>query len=176
MLTIFRRHLTSCKHSKKGRKYRACGCPLSVEGTLEGKLIRRALDVRSWEAAQKIVREWEVGGLSKAEIPTVEDAMKRFIADRNSRGLSREHIRKAALLRDELVFHFPYVRIDKVNEGIRLQVLLQINQTAALAIPWHSDYSKRVRNTLCGYVQFIRWYWSIPSSNRPVVALQALLL
>jgi len=27
-----------------------------------------------------------------------------------------------------------------------------------------------------GYVQFILWFWSIPSSNRPVVALLALLL
>jgi len=60
------------------------------------------------------------------------------------------------------------------DEGIRLQVLLQINQTAALAIFWHSDSSKRVGNTLCGYFQFILWYWSIPSSNRPVVALLAL--
>jgi integrase len=115
MLTIFRRHLTNCKHSKKGRKYRACGCPLSVEGVLEGKMIRRALDVRSWEAAQKIVRDWEVGGLSKAEMPTVEEAMKRFIADLNSRGLSREHVRKAELLRDELVASFPSVRIHDVS-------------------------------------------------------------
>jgi hypothetical protein len=115
MLTVFRRHLTNCKHSNKGRSYRACGCPLAVEGTLEIKMIRRSLDVRSWEAGQKIVREWEVGGLSKAEIPTVEEAMRRFIADLNSRGLSREHVRKAELLRDELIVHFPSVRIDKVT-------------------------------------------------------------
>lgn len=98
MLTIFRRHLRSCKHSKKGRSYRACGCPLPVEGLLEGKMIRRSLDIRSWEAAQKIIRDWEAGGLSKAETPTVQEAMERFIADLNSRGLSREHLRKAELL------------------------------------------------------------------------------
>ena len=115
MLTIFRRHLRSCKHSKKGRSYRACGCPLSVEGLLEGKMIRRSLDIRSWEAAQKIIRDWEAGGLSKAETPTVQEAMERFIADLNSRGLSREHVRKAELLRDELIVHFPSVRIYKVT-------------------------------------------------------------
>jgi integrase/recombinase XerD len=111
MLTVFRRHLKTCKHSKKGRNYRTCGCPLSVEGTLDGKMIRRALDVRAWEAAQKIVREWESGN-GKLELPNVKEAMKRFIADLNSRGLSREHVRKAELLRDELILHFPSTRID----------------------------------------------------------------
>jgi len=107
--------LKTCKHSRKGRDYRACLCPISVEGRLEGEIIRRSLDVRSWEAAQKIVRDWEAGGLSKAEIPTIEGAMERFISDLNSRGLSREHVRKAELLRDELVAHFPSVRIDNIS-------------------------------------------------------------
>ena len=115
MLTVFRRHLKTCKHSPKGRNYRACGCPISVEGRLEGEMIRRSLDVRSWEAAQKIVRDWEAGGLSKVEIPTVEEAMERFIDDLNSRGLSREHVRKSELLRDELVARFRSVRIDNVR-------------------------------------------------------------
>ena len=57
MLTIFRHRLKTCKHSKKGRKYRTCGCPLSVEGSLVDKMIRPALDIRSWEAAQRIVRD-----------------------------------------------------------------------------------------------------------------------
>jgi integrase len=114
MLIIFRRHLTNCKHAKKGRKYRTCGCPLSVEGTLDGKMVRRSLDVRSWEAAQKIVRDWESGN-GKSELPDVEEAMERFIADLNSRGLSREHVRKAELLRDELTLYFPSTRIDKIT-------------------------------------------------------------
>src|ERR1700730_9170942 len=114
MLIIFRRHLTNCKHSKKGRKNRTCGCPLSVEGTLDGKMVRRSLDIRSWEAAQKIVCDWESGN-GKNELPDVEEAMERFIADLNSRGLSREHVRKAELLRDELTLHFPSTRIDKIT-------------------------------------------------------------
>jgi hypothetical protein len=114
MLTLFRRHLRTCKHKKKGRSYRVCGCPLFVEGQLEGKMIRLTLEVRSWEAGQKIVRDWESGN-RKTELPNVEEAMERFIADLNSRGLSREHVRKAELLRDELILHFPSTRIDKIT-------------------------------------------------------------
>lgn len=77
-------------------------------------MIRRALDIRNWEAAQKIVRDWESGN-GKLELPDVGEAMERFIADLNSRGLSREHVRKAELLRDELILHFPGTRIDKIT-------------------------------------------------------------
>ena len=107
--------MKTCKHSRKGGNYRACGCPISVEGRLEGEMIRRSFDVRSWEAAQRIVRDWEAGGLAKAEIPIVEEAMERFIADLGSRGSSRGHVRKVELLRDELVAHFPSVRIDSIR-------------------------------------------------------------
>src|ERR1700722_8520974 len=114
MLTIFRRHMKDCRFASKGRKHRHCNCPLAVEGRLDGKMIRRALDIRGWEAAQKMVREWESGN-GKIELPDVAVAMERFIADLNSRGLSREHVRKAELLRDELITHFPAMRIDKVT-------------------------------------------------------------
>lgn len=78
MLTIFRRHLKSCKHSVKGRNYRSCACPIAVEGILHGESVRKSLDVRSWEAAQKLVREWEVHGLKA--VVSLSFAYERFIA------------------------------------------------------------------------------------------------
>ena len=57
MLTIFRRHLKACRFTT--REDRACQCPISVEGTLQGRMIRKSTGLRSWEAAQKLVREWE---------------------------------------------------------------------------------------------------------------------
>ena len=69
MLTIFRRHLTTCKHREKGRKHRTCGCPLAVEGTLRGEYIRKTLDIRSWEGGQKLIREWEVNGMHEVVVP-----------------------------------------------------------------------------------------------------------
>ena len=58
MLTIFRTHTEDGKFT--GRKNRHCNCPIAVEGRLNDEIVRRSLDVRSWEVAQKIVREWGV--------------------------------------------------------------------------------------------------------------------
>jgi hypothetical protein len=60
MLTIFRRHFKSCKFSAKGRRHRHCNCPLTVEGESHGAFVRQSLDLRNWEAAQKLVRDWEI--------------------------------------------------------------------------------------------------------------------
>jgi site-specific recombinase XerD len=87
MLTLFRRHLKSCKHREKGWAYRHCQCPLAVQGTLRGEKIRRALDMRSWEGAQDLLREWESRG-PKTALVSVEDAAKRFIEDAEARKLS----------------------------------------------------------------------------------------
>jgi integrase len=92
MLTLFRRHLIDCKHAKKGRKYRTCGCPLAVEGKLHGAMIRRALDLRNWEAAQKLVREWEVNG--DKPVVTVSVAYERFLAQRKAKGMSADMLHK----------------------------------------------------------------------------------
>ena len=84
MLTLFRRHLRACKHSKKGRSYRSCGCPISVAGTLRGEKIRKSLDLRNWEAATRLIRDWEIGG---KEVVSVSKACERFISDCDARGL-----------------------------------------------------------------------------------------
>lgn len=99
MLTVFRRHLKSCKFAAKGRKHRHCGCPLAVEGKLRGRMVRRSLDMRSWDAAQKLVREWEVEG----DRPVlVKDAVDRFLADRESMKLSEAMMRKYKHVAKEL--------------------------------------------------------------------------
>lgn len=96
--------MKSCKFARKGRTHRHCNCPIAVDGRLHGEMIRRSLDVRSWEAAQKIVREWESG---QRVSPTVEEASGRFIADLTSRGLSKDTIKKFELMTGELAAEFP---------------------------------------------------------------------
>ena len=91
MLTIFRRHFKSCKFAAKGRKHRHCNCPLSVEGKLHGVSVRQSLDLRSWEAAQKLVRDWEIQGKKPV---LVDEACDRFITDRESANLSPAMIGK----------------------------------------------------------------------------------
>jgi hypothetical protein len=84
MLNLFRRHLRNCRHRPKGRHHRACSCPLSVEGTLRGTLIRKSLDIRSWNAGQALLRKWEAEGVG-AELVSIPDAVAQFTADAKAR-------------------------------------------------------------------------------------------
>ena len=63
MLTIFR-HTKECPHTS--RKQRNCKCPISVEGYLRNEYVRRSLDVVSWDAAQRIVRDAEAMDASRS--------------------------------------------------------------------------------------------------------------
>lgn len=86
MLTIFRRHLKSCPQTS--RDYRRCRCPIHVEGTLGGVLIRKSLDLNSWDAAQSLVREWETRGKAGGvAAPDIEEAAEKFIEDAIARGV-----------------------------------------------------------------------------------------
>ena len=113
MLTIFRRHVKECKW--KSRKHRNCQCPLAVEGTLHGRTIRKSLDLRSWEAAQKLVREWEANPEGGAV--TVNDACDKFMADAIARNLSEAMVRKLRNVTDELKANL-VVKFEDIEERL----------------------------------------------------------
>lgn len=101
MLNLFRRHLRNCRHRPKGRHHRACSCPLSVEGTLRGTLIRKSLDIRSWEAGQALLRKWEAEGVG-AELVTIPGAVTQFTADAKARHLTDATLAKYRVLLTDL--------------------------------------------------------------------------
>jgi hypothetical protein len=87
VLTIYRRHLRSCPHRTEGREYRRCRCPLWVQGTLAGEIVRKSLDLSSWEAASELVRMWEARGSLSGRIVAVPDAVSKFMDDARARHL-----------------------------------------------------------------------------------------
>jgi site-specific recombinase XerD len=93
--------MVGCKFT--ARRNRNCGCPIAVEGTLHGRKIRRSLDLRSWEAAQKLVRDWEANPNATV---TVSEACTKFIADAESRSLSETMVRKLKNVTKELRAEF----------------------------------------------------------------------
>lgn len=101
MLTIYRRHRAKCKSTARRAK---CFCPIWVQGILRGENIRKSLDLTNWEAASKLVRDWEIE--TPKDIPTIEEAAKRFLADLGSRGLTHDTIKKFELLTGELSDEF----------------------------------------------------------------------
>jgi integrase len=113
VLTLFRRHLASCKHRLKGRRHRTCACPIAVEGTLHGEKIRKSLDLRNWEAAVRLIREWEIS--SPGGTLTVKDAADRFIKDREALKLSEAMLRKYKNVASELKREFGDLPVRRVT-------------------------------------------------------------
>lgn len=90
MIQIFRRHLAGCKF--KSRKNRTCRCPIWAEGTVHGEKVRRSLDLSNWEAAVRLIREWEISKPEKTV--SMADACDRFLADAKARKLREGSILK----------------------------------------------------------------------------------
>jgi hypothetical protein len=61
------------------RRFKGCGCPIWVQGWLDGVPVRQSLDLTNWEAAQRRLRDWEIHG--KENALTLKEALERFIAD-----------------------------------------------------------------------------------------------
>jgi integrase/recombinase XerD len=117
MLTIYRRHLKSCKHGSEGRSYRRCKCPIWVDGSLDGHEMRKSLETRDWQKASDRVREWEANGTiapeaKKDEPITITAAWEAFVRDAESRGLQPDSVRKYR--------HLKRVTLEfAVREGLR---------------------------------------------------------
>ena len=109
-LKLYRRHKLSCEHKHKGRAFESCHCPIWIQGTWEGVVMRHSLDVDTWQRAQELQREIESGkklGSEEAKpapapIITIEHATKAFIKDCESRNLHRSTLGKYTRLAKRL--------------------------------------------------------------------------
>lgn len=93
MLTLYRRHLAKCDHAKYGKKRgtvadekTSCKCPIWIQGTHDGKTMRKSLDVTSWARGERSKRDIEDG--VKPEGIKIADALDKFIADCKARNLN----------------------------------------------------------------------------------------
>jgi integrase/recombinase XerD len=109
MLNLYRRHIGKCPHRKRKAK---CSCPIWVQGSLNGKWMRKSLGLRSWEAGQVIVRGWEA---KQAASVGLAEAFSRFLADCEARRLVGETIAKYRLLSREMTEMFPHRPVDSLS-------------------------------------------------------------
>ena len=103
-LKLYRRHLAACPHKHKGRRFDTCKCPIWVQGTWAGQVIRKSLDVDTWAAAETKKQEIQDGITPQPQPKTVtiEHAAKAFIADCQARNLNRSTFKKYELLATRL--------------------------------------------------------------------------
>jgi integrase/recombinase XerD len=133
MLTIYRRHLKSCEHRKRGRRYRRCRCPIWVDGFLGRQEIRQSMRLRDWGRAQERVRQWEAEQTIKQESPegpkTLNETCEAFLADAEVRNLQEGTLRKYRLL---------FRQLQGFAEGLGIRYLegLDVNALRKFRASW----------------------------------------
>jgi len=129
-----------------------------VQGKLHGKPMRKSLDIRNWEAAQKIVRDWEArpegSGLN------VKEAFERFLANCEARKIGEAQIGKYRLLEREMVARFGTRPVN----GVSVDELSELRESWKLA-PISSQ--KKIER-LCTFFKFCMkrgWCEKNPASD-----------
>lgn len=106
-LSLYRLHSRDCPHRPKGRRWTRCRCPVWTQGSVGGTWVKMSLKTRNWATAAKIIHSWEASGKIGEEppdIPTVRQAVAKYLADAASRHLTPETVRKRReLLEGKLV-------------------------------------------------------------------------
>lgn len=93
MVTIWRRHTQDCKHSRKGRSYLKCTCPLWADGRVNGKrTLRKSLGTSDLARARKRAIALEDPDTQQAK--PLADAITSFEAHCVSGGLRESTLRK----------------------------------------------------------------------------------
>jgi site-specific recombinase XerD len=76
MLNLWRRHLKSCAHRRKGRSYTKCSCPIWCDGEIDGGRYRHSLDTCDWQRAIRKLAAIEDPLAPK--VKSVQDAITAF--------------------------------------------------------------------------------------------------
>ena len=77
MLNLFRWHTRKCPHDS--RESQKCRCPIWIDWTIDGKRIRKSLEMRDWQAALLRARQIETDGLSpNTATITIDKAIQEF--------------------------------------------------------------------------------------------------
>jgi len=103
MLVLWRRHTDNCPHLDEGRDYLKCRCPIWIDWRIGGKRVRKPLNTRDWQNAQRTAREMEAVGITESTSPvTVEEAYKKFLAAATANNLRKSTLRKHDLISRQL--------------------------------------------------------------------------
>ena len=163
--TLYRRHQPPCK--QRSRRNRNCKCPIWVQGSLRGEYVRRSLDLRSWEAASDLVRGWEASGevgIVKPEVPSVSEAVGKFIEDADARHLAPETIRKYCNLLERRFV--PWCE----SKGYRLLKQVDVNAMREFRATWDDGavYASKNLERMRAFFRFCeqaRWVERNPATS-----------
>lgn len=150
MLTLYRRHLQDCGHQSKGRQFKRCRCPVWIQGTIEGKPLRRSLDVTSWDRAEGLKYDLE-HGKTEQEL-TIEVALEKFLSDCQARNLTPSTLAKYRLLGRKLTAFAERQALTQLSQ-LDAQAIRNFRQTRILCPRTAAKELERIRAFLSFHVQ-----------------------
>ena len=144
MLTVYRRHLRTCKSGHKEelrtsefderkKGWKRCECPIFASGTLVGKAQRRNTGQWEWEPARVVAAKWEKLGSwdgKRSVLPrpapepaatdriSIHDATESFIASCQNRGIAVPTLEKYKTFVKQLKIYAEargYVMLDQLS-------------------------------------------------------------
>lgn len=171
MLKLWRRHVAACPHRAKGRRFRACPCPLQATGTLRGVKVRKSLDMTSWDAAQAVLRDWEAIGAVTGEAVTIEEAVERFLADGAARELKEATLQKLRLFLHRQLMPFCAERGIRFVGQCTVDVLRAFRETWDCAPVTKVKRLERMR-TFFAFAKSSKWILDNPAKDVKVGRVQ----
>jgi len=156
MLSVYTRHSNDCS-KKDDINWRRCRCPKWINGTLDGRFIRRTAKTRSWEKAEELKRAWEVAASpKKLEAVTLEEAVEAYLADAKAREL-----RPATLYKLQIIFRKQFLAWAK-DKGLRFLKEIDLSLLRDYRATWKDGAlaKKKKQERLIGFFWFcVRGGW-----------------
>ena len=140
MLSVYTRHSNDCP-KKVDINWRRCRCPKWINGTLDGRFIRRTAKTRSWEKAEELKRAWEAAaGPNKLDAVTLDEAVEAYLTDAKAREL-----RQATLYKLQIIFRKQFLAWVK-DKGLRFLKEIDLSLLRDYRATWKDGALARRRN------------------------------
>ncbi len=156
MLSVYTRHSQDCP-KRDDINWKRCRCSKWINGTLEGKFIRKSAKTRSWEKADELKREWEeVESTEKAEPVAIDAAVQAYLEDAKAREL-----REATLYKLEGIFRKQFLGWVK-KKGLRFLKEIKLQHLREFRATWNDAAlaKKKKQERLIGFFWFcVRAGW-----------------
>jgi site-specific recombinase XerD len=154
MLTIWRRHTSTCPFSSKGRNYLKCDCPIWADGYVDGKrVLRKSLDTR--DLARANAKAAALVSPEKRIYRSIAEATTAFLEHCESEGLKFSTYRKYRNTLAKLREFCEKRGVDSVNE-LDTNVLDKFRAGRGLK-PITSSKELQVLRQFCGFCTDRRW-------------------
>lgn len=123
MLLLYRRHIETCPHASLGRNYQRCGCPIYVDGDIDGREYRRSLRTRDWGIAEARLKAIEAEPTAAILAPTLAAAAKDYLRETERLKAAPATIRGYRIILNHYLKALPGFTVDQVTDRHLVEIV-----------------------------------------------------